>query len=243
MKSVVVLALILLALGEAWAADPPTPDTVSTGTASASTTVTSTHTKGGGCLNSYAVVAVAWQLSPPGTVSSVSYGASAMANLGGLDNLGGDKRLEFWGLANPPSGAQTVTATLGSSANALSITTRTYCGVHQSVSTGTLVSAADATLTASVNVTSASDETVLDAIYANASAGAVTVGGGQTEDSHFSDDGGATHATSTETPGSTTTTMSWSVTNEEYWIVMGVALKPAPAAATTIILRRPIILE
>jgi len=206
----------------------PSFDAVSTGNANGTNTVTSSHTLGGGCSNSYAVVDVAWQLaSPTGSVSSVTYGATSLSFIAGEDRADTDGRVEKWGVVNPPTGAQTVTATLNGTKNSLTLTTRTYCGVHQSSSLGTPATASGSSGTATVDVTSASGELVIDGAIMNSDA-AATAGASQTERSNFVEGTNHRQVTSDEA-GATTTTMSWDF-SVNYWAIIGVALKPAVAS-------------
>jgi len=231
MCSVISLIFLLLLCTNAEAA--LSFDAVSTGTAASSNTVSTTHTRGCGGTNTYAVVSVAWQLGTPGTVSSVSYGGTALALLRGQTIGGGDARVEMWGVKAPPGGAQTVTATMSSTPNSLTMTTRTYCGVDQTTSTGTAVSAANFLGTASVDATSAAGELVVDAVVLYGGGEPLTVGSGQTERSNFYE--GAccppshTHGTSEEA-GAGTITMDWTQADSQYWAIVAVALKPAATA-------------
>lgn len=207
----------------------PAFDVASTGTSTGVNTVTSSHTLGGGCANSYAVVDVAWQLATPGTVSTVTYGATSLAQIIAQTDGNGDIRIEKWGVKNPPTGAQTVTATFSDTPNSATLTTRTYCGVDQTTPLGTPVSAVNSDATATVDVTSATDELVVDGVVTDATGDPIVVGADQNERSNFAQDSSNHTQGTSDEAGAATVTMSWTLNAAEYWAIVAVPLKPAVA--------------
>lgn len=230
MKRIFPLLLFLFLPFAAWAA-VPTFDAVSLGTAVGSATVTSSHTLGGLCTNPYAVANLTFRLDTIGSVSTVSYGATSMVLLTGRTSPSGDQRIEKWGVANPPSGAQTVTGTLNVAHNSLTLTTRTYCGVHQTTSTGTAVNAIQSDATATIDVSSATDELVIDGVLVSSIGDPIVVGAGQTQRSNHAQDGGNHTQGTSDEAGAATTTMSWTLNTEDYWAIVAVALKPVTGGA------------
>lgn len=239
-KRLIAFLFFLFVASKVWAA-APTFDAVSLGTANGSNTVTSSHTLGGGCTNSFAAVDVTWQHGSVGSVVTVTYGGTSLEFIVAQTLTDGERQIEKWGVKNPPTGAQTVTATLDASKNSLTLTTRTYCGVDQTTALGTPASAATFSAgPATVDVASATDDLVIDGVVVGGSADPITVGAGQTQRSnHAQDSTNHTQGTSDEA-GAATTTMSWTLTVDDYWGIVAVALKPAAAGVTQQFAGQPI---
>lgn len=113
-----------------------------------------------------------------------------------------------------------------------------YTGVDQTTPIGTPNSATGATATPTVNITSASGELVVDAIYhAQWAAGtAHTAGAGQTARVDVADSGdGNGFLGMSEEAGAASVTMSWSTgPATQAWAIGGVSLKPAGAVADNV---------
>ncbi len=207
----------------------PTHDATTTFTASAASTVGGSHTRGGGCTSPIAYISVAWQASSPTALSSVTYGGSAATLQAGVDLPGGGVRLEVWTYKNPASGAATVTATLAGTVNSLTERVSTYCGVDQTASYGTPVTATGSDTLITLDVTSATGELVVDAAVVSNTGTTITVGAGQTQRANFYQDiANHVHGGSEKT-GATSVNMSWNVALADYWA--GIAL-PLRAVAT-----------
>lgn len=228
MKRAPFLLIFFLCLcGEVFAV--PAFDAVSTYTSASSGTVSGSHTVGGGCTNTFAVVTVASQGSQT-AISALSYGATALTPLKN-ENLGdGNSRIELWGVKAPPTGAQTVSATLGATQNSNTMTVRTYCNVDQTTSIGTAVSTSGTGETASLNVGSGSNEVVVDGVMLM-SVSPLTVDGAQTQRSNFAQDVSNHTQGTSEKAGPGTVAMSWTWTGlgSNYWGQVGVSLKPSAA--------------
>lgn len=235
----ILLVTLLLCPSWVYALSAPTHDhTTTSGETTvkfnATNTGTVSHTRGATCPNALAVIAVGAQDSNSATtLDTLTYdGNSVLSNVIAeleLGNAQNDFRM-YYHLA-PGSGAKNVTATFSETVNDFVIRVSTYCGVNQSTPIGT-----PATFNSfgdmSVNVSSASDELVVDGGYV-AAGPTMSIGGGHTQrfnevvTSNQTDVGG-------EAPGSTTVTMSWTGAGSNWSALAGVSLKPAPAT------RRPI---
>jgi hypothetical protein len=143
------------------------------------TSVSWTHTPVG--TPTGVAVVVAWN-SVAQSITSVTYGGQACTLKGTSDNPGANAVAAIYGLANPPSGAQTVQANFSGS-----VTTAGYSVTVLGGSTSSVFNAAAAAKatgnsgTSSISVTSAVDELVIDAVVGNPAPGEMTAGAGQAE--------------------------------------------------------------
>jgi uncharacterized repeat protein (TIGR01451 family) len=135
----------------------------------------------------------------------------------------------LWYLLAPPTGTANVFVALLTPkrvvASAISFT-----GVNQTTPLGTFVGAAGQSTTASVNVSSAPGELVIDTVTTNGDANNLTANAGQTErwdlfsctgDLNNVRGGGSTRA------GAASVTMSWTLGASKVWAIGAVAIKPA----------------
>jgi hypothetical protein len=230
MKRILLLLACLLIACPAWAA-PVFDATTEVPFDAGVSTLSGSHTRGGGCTNSVAIVDVAVSAVTLPTVTGVTYGGVAMTSVLTEISGSGEQRIHTWIFINPPSSSQTVTATL--SGNALiTMAIRTYCNVHQTTPTGTAVSASGSgDLTATVDVSSATGELVVDAVISS-NTDTLTVGAGQTEQDNIPGASGHVQAGSDE-PGAGTVTMDWTIGGSQYWAMVGVALKAVAGAGPT----------
>lgn len=183
--------------------------------------------------NRYLVVGVSMLSVAGSSVSGITYNSVALTKLGHVASVSGAVRAELWGLVAPATGSHTVAVTLSASldseANAVSLT-----GIHQTLSiegfntaTATNVGAADAT----VNVTTvANNDLVIDQVASDDTA--ITVGAGQTSRNNVTGALGS-GADSTEGPKTPagSVTMSWTnVAALATWSIAAVALRPTSAS-------------
>ncbi len=135
----------------------------------------------------------------------------------------------LWRLVNPVVGTADLVATLTAS-NVIAIGATSYTGVHQTTPLGTAVGGSANSATASVVVSSAANELVVDGV-ASLNDASIAVGAGQT----LRYRAGATGAsfspvsTSSTEPGAASVTMSWSLPGAQpFWAIVAVPIKPAP---------------
>lgn len=195
------------------------------------------HTRGAVCANPVAVIRVTSQDSTPGSLSSVTYGGSGATILSGTthkraDPSGTTVSRSIWIYKNPSSGSATVQANFSEVMNSSIISVSTYCGVDQTTTVGTAAEAENASGAASVTVSSAAGEVVVDVVAVDTGSDAsLTVDASQTERANVNSASNHRHGGSEEA-GAASVAMSWALGGTRYWGSTGVALKPAAASAT-----------
>ena len=209
-------------------------------------------------------VAIANDSAQQRSVSSVTYGGTALTRVGTVtapSNGGGDgsntyarPTVTIYAMANPPSGSATVRVTL-SGTKAFTVGVTTFSGVDVSTgltsALGTFASASARNgTTPNVNVTTVAGQRVYDTVAAGVNAqdatadpSTFTIGTGQTQLWTLfarSEDGTRDRhvraAASTETATGTTTPMSWTSTTSYPWAIGAVPIKPASEVDQTGIL-------
>ncbi|MBX3010174.1 MAG: DUF11 domain-containing protein [Caldilineaceae bacterium] len=208
----------------------------------AANTLTFAHTTGNGANRLLLVaVAVGSSTSTGGnatTVSSVTYGGTSLTLVGSISESGSRVRSYLYSLLAPPTGTANVVVTLSSSATRpLYAGATTFTGVNQSAPLGTYASYRSGTSVTSTSlaVTSASGELVYDAVAVDGESNsniALTVGSNQTarwttNSTNYLSAGSSTKA------GATSTTMAWSWSSSNQYVIGAVPIKPAPAEAST----------
>lgn len=168
------------------------------------------------------------------SVSSVvwdSGGANTALTRKGQKQDSGTGWAEIWHLLSPASGTKLIKVTYSASA-AVTTGSASYSGVDQTTpfNAASPESAAGTTATATVNITSAVGELVIDSVNDNENApDTLVVGGGQTTISNISV-GTNTAGACSEEAGAASVTMSWSgLTLSAPWAIVGVSLKPVSA--------------
>lgn len=193
-----------------------------------------THTpSGSACANSVAIIAVGWQ-DDTGTLSSVTYGGNAATSLGARVQPQSDNSIQTFIYKNSGTGAATVQANFSETVNSSTITTRTYCGVDQTTSTGTRATGTNSVAAVSISVSSATGDLVIDDVYSDSNATS-TVHGSQTQRANYLQSTNHRQTASEEAGGASSTTMSWTLSADHFWGSIGIALKPAATVT-----RRPI---
>jgi uncharacterized repeat protein (TIGR01451 family) len=164
------------------------------------------------------------------TVTSITYGGTALTRLGFLDGGSGsnDRRMEMWRLINPPTGTANVVVNFSSSAKAV-IGSASFFGVNQATPNGSFVSNEASTNLATLTVPSAAGELVIDCMAVQGNAATATVGAGQTQlwNDYSRSNGGAVVGTSSTEPGAASVAMTWNLSTSDYWVIGAVSLKPA----------------
>jgi hypothetical protein len=163
--------------------------------------------------------------------SSMSYNSAALSNITStsINDTTGTLRSNQRQLVAPSTGSNTFTVNYTNSgsncydqaASAVSLT-----GVDQTTPTGTAAVATGVSATATVNVTSATDEMVVDSLIYAANSASMSVGAGQTQRANLTGGNGFMfHGSSTEA-GAATVTMSWTQTNSSYFALVATPFKP-----------------
>lgn len=193
-------------------------DAVSTGTGTDST-ITVSHTTGAGA-NRLMLVGIS--IGANVTVSSVTYGGTALTLVIYQPGYYSDEKSYIYQLVAPVSGAADVVVTLSSSAGTV-VGVMTFTGVNQTTPLGTPAGNTGSGSLVTVDISSGANELVFDTLMVYPRT--LTVGAGQTERWDITDTN-CKGAASTE-PGAATVTMSWTLGSSTSWGTCGVSIKPA----------------
>lgn len=229
------LVVYLLIVGPAFAAAPTYDNATTLSDTDAGSTSSFSHTTGS-CANRFLWLVVTTNAATPPTLSSATYNGVGLTV---LDSQAANVRnVSVAYLKAPATGSNTLSLTLSAAADETQAAVVTYCGVDQSTPIGTQAKATGADAgPATVNVSSAAGELVVDGVMIGANTGqSATVGGGQTQRVNFCYNSNCDEMITgaSEEAGAGTTTMSWTMGQVAYWAIIAVPLKPA---ATT---QRPI---
>lgn len=210
-------------------------DAVSTGTSTNDTSVvTFSHTCTGANLGLFVCAGVGADQS----VDSVTYNGVALTAIAGtLLNFSGFIRGQIFRLINPATGAHDVVVTCSGNART-SHAALSFTGVHQTTPEGTGVQAGGESADPTVDASSAADEVVLGFLLnLNGDTVTNTLGAGQTERSNAVGGTGisAPRGVSCTEAGAATVTISGTLSAGDRWGVMAVPIKPAAAAAASIL--------
>ena len=169
------------------------------------------------------------------TVTSVTYDGVSLTLVGTRQN-DDDSRVEIWRLIAPPAGTANVVVNFSAGLDESAVIgVITFTGVDQTTPLGTFVSNIGNSTTASVSVSSATGELVLDVVSAEDDEveGSISAGSGQTQywDLRGTSSPDLWGGGSTE-PGAGSVTMSWSVEESDQWAIGAVPIKPETTAPT-----------
>lgn len=176
------------------------------------------------------VVAAGYMFGTSGTArGSFTWDGVAMTRLREYDGSADDDHwVGLYYILNPPTAGSTVTGTFAGNLTG-GVVVASYQDVNQTTPFGTEAVARGVSGTASVDVSSASGELVIDALFFKNDP---TVGSGQTNvgEANQADK----YAGHSYEAGAGTVTMSWTATSAD-WVAIGVALKPVanPSVALT----------
>lgn len=170
------------------------------------------------------------------TVTGVTYNAVSMTLVPSSAVSNGSHSVSQYGLVAPATGTNTVLISATGYMTDLGGGSVSFTDADQTNPFGTAVTATGNGTTPSVNVSSAANEIVIDALNILHN-GTLAVGAGQTE--QYQGIGGfgfSKYGASTET-GSATTTMSWTNSTAQDWAISAVPVKPLAAGGSTLRLR------
>ncbi len=203
----------------------------------AANSVTWTHTVGASP-GRHLLVGVSINMVGGGkVVTSATCGVNALSLVGARNSVGevAESRIEIWRLANPPSGACTMTVTLSAAAQFVAGAV-SFFGVNSVTPLGSFVGAGGTVVPSTLTISSASGEVVFDTFATRGDTTTDPVAGaGQTQQwlirTQNSVTGGWGGA-STE-PGAASVTMSWdSWSPNRHWALGSVAVKAEPNTPT-----------
>lgn len=194
-------------------------------TAVASITASGKTTAGS---NRYGVVC-AYVRNPATTATatwdSVSMGSPVAHHANPTDG----RQTYIWGIIAPPTGATDIVVTMGTADSQGVVVVSSYSGVDQSTPVDAEVTASGTADPATLDVSSAVGDMVVDCLYFLGAATAPSVGADQVENGN-DDDGGIFGASSREA-GAATVTMSWTLTTPTRWTQVAVNMNQAAAGA------------
>jgi hypothetical protein len=204
-----------------------------TSTSGSAATVTQSHTVGTTQGNRILVVGVSFRSAAAQSVSTITYGGQSLTRLS-FTNTGTYHRAELWYLVNPPTGANNVVVTFSASV-AYIVGISSYYNVHQTTPFGTAATATGNSTSASVAVTSAVGDLVVDVVEKNKDNEAITAGANQTQrwNRVNSTSGLDNIGAGSSEAGAATVTMSWSWSTARVWAIVAAPLKPASSATVT----------
>jgi len=180
---------------------------------------------------------------PLPTVSSMTYAGQSMIFLAAKnDDVAPNTRIrsEMWYITAPASGANNIAITFSANVRAVA-GGMSYTGVHQTTPLGTAATAgASSGTTATVTVSSAAGELVVDTVGARENTSenqSLTKGAGQTQRYNgVSRTGTGSNSNvvgaGSEEAGAASVTMSWTVGTSARWAIVAAPLKPAGGCAT-----------
>lgn len=194
------------------------------------TSITFTHTCSGS--NRLLLVAVAWQAITPGALVGITYNGDALTKITGATKTfnWAHTVVELWYLIAPDTGGAYDVVITSANTVFLQGTSSSYNGVHQTTPFGTAAVAGiddPAGSPATVNVSSATGELVVDACNLPMVGGTVTAGANQTKRaSSYEPVTTGSSLSQSEEAGAESVTMSYTYTGSEPWGIVAVPLKP-----------------
>lgn len=210
----------------------PLFDAVSTNTPASGSSSTHTHTF---AASATAVVNIKIRdgTTAP-SVSTVTVGGVSASFVCGDSNFG-DRRIEMWVCASPPSGAQSVVVTLGSSASvAVNVSCCSYTGCHATTPAGASATneSTGSETVVSVSVTTVNvDSLVVDCAYHTDDVAWASSGANQTQRENRAFVSGNDWVGVSEKSAATTGsyTMTWTAQNAGAWVQGAFELRTAAA--------------
>lgn len=189
----------------------------------AASPITFSHTCGAGSDRGL-VVGLAWNASAGMAITGVTYNGVAMTHTGATGTDGTNRRSTQYALANPASGANTVSVAFTGTASLIGFGGSSYTGVDQTtpIRAGTPNSGGNTTGNPSIAITSQTDDMVVD--MGHFSAISAAVGAGQTQRFQVA---AGDRACASDEPGASSVTMSWTLTAGGPWAICGFSLAAA----------------
>jgi hypothetical protein len=202
------------------------------------TSLTISHTTNASWSDRLMLVGVTLNNSQSETVSGITYNGDPLAPVDSVAN-GTDIRVEIWSLVAPDTGAHNVVITFSANLRyGAKAGVMTFSGVNQGTPLGTFASASGNSTTATVNVSSATNELVFDTVGCQGNDGPTVCtgfweGGGQSSRWELIDNDAGTATEQEDGAGSTkagatSVTMSWDFYGSAGpWAIGAVPIRPA----------------
>jgi chitodextrinase/peptidoglycan hydrolase-like protein with peptidoglycan-binding domain len=185
------------------------------------------------------ILIVGVSLNANTVVSSVTYAGLPLTKIIAYES-GDANRVSLWYRLNPPTGTGTVAVTVSATSARFVAGASSYTGINQVTPFGTPSTNRGTGTLGSVVVTSASNETAIDVLArrGDLTTNPITQGSGQVSRWNIrttlnNANTGITGGSSNK-PGASSVTMSWSWAASRAWSMAGISLKPSlPLADTT----------
>lgn len=208
------------------------------------TTSYSAVTNVSGCANGLLVIKLSSKWSSSAGTTTAAIGATSAVSVAGPQNWAASfQTAEVFVFKNPSAGAKTINFTWTNAVDYAFIQFDTYCGVDQTTPNGTGTSNANANNPATLSVASALNDWVTD-FFATFGTAPLTAGGSQTERGNWQSGIAGAYVRSSDAPGTAgTTAISWSSLASDYWVYLGVALKPSGGSPPALARRRVIVVQ
>lgn len=188
---------------------------------------TNAHTPAGA--DPFLAVCVAWwhYLSTP-TITAASWNSLPLTHVLTASNpsCGDTCKAAVYILPNPSATTANTSITFSGTPTAAVVGTVSFTGVDPTAPIGTAVSAIGSGSPASVTVSSASGEAVLDCLNSIAAGSPPSVASGQTSNWSTFDTAGFTHNASSYVAGTPSTVSAWTISGTPQWAMLGVPIKP-----------------
>ena len=181
------------------------------------------HTVGAGGANRVLIVGISTRRAP--TIATVTYGAASLTRIRRDIDTSSDETTELWYLVAPVIGTDTITVTQGAVFSESMVGgSVSFTGVDQTVPISNSIGATASSTTASVTVTSATNEIAVG-IVSTRNGGTLTTDAAQTERWNLKPDHDGAGSTKA---GTASVTMSWGLTALAEWVASAASLKAAP---------------
>jgi len=204
----------------------PTPDSTSQATPGTGSGQDWMHTVGSGSDRILVVTTV----SNSQPALSVEFGGVPLTLIGRERDSDNATQVSMWYLLAPPAGIGKIGVVYSGSGQVKLAGATSWNGVNQSTPVGAWTSARGTSATASVAISSAPGERIID-VVSGESVGVVTAGPDQ--NSLWANTQGDTSGGHSVEDGADSVTMSWDLATSHYWGIGAVALRPAGGAFAT----------
>jgi hypothetical protein len=164
-------------------------------------------------------------------ITSVTWNGSNMTQAVSAQNPTDNRYAVIYYIINPPTAASDIVVSTSAPTDYVGVVS-SYSGAHQTTQDGDTSSASGTTTPATVDVTSASGEMVVDALYFIGAGTSPSVGADQTQNGNSNQ--GTWHGASSREAGAATTTMSWTLTSSTRWTIVGFSIRATASGSTTV---------
>ena len=184
------------------------------------------HSVGATAKNVILVVLIAIQdgvpasAGAPASPTGVTYNSVAMTESAGVTSNA--NRASIWYLANPATGSNAVAVTFGTTMDRFVCTAISFMGVDTSSPVETAATASGYGMAETVNVTTVADQQIVIDCVTNSRSGDRTPGADQTLQRYNKTT--LSQAVSTKLPSGTTTTMSYTLSDEADWAIVALPI-------------------